>query len=151
MTINDIVLGDLLMLFDASGKSIGGATNHSLSISPEYNEVQCKDSSYTGWKKLKKVSWEIQCEHLYLEAEFIKYMDNIMGDEELTVFFGKAADRTDGADEGLGSKTEWTKDTTGMMYTGKCKISSLSLNAQSGENATYSVTLTGTGALSKVA
>ena len=145
MTINDVIRGDELMLFDASGNSIGGATNHTLTITPETTEIACKDAGVWGWQKTNKISWEIQSENLFLNVPYEGYVDAILADQELTVFFGEAADYSE-----AGSITGYTKTSTGFLYTGKVKITSLTLNAPSGDNATYSVTFTGVGALTKV-
>lgn len=145
MTVDDIIRGDELMLFDASGKSIGGATNHTLTITPETTDISCKDAGVWGWSKTTKISWEIQSENLWLETPYEGYVDSIINDTELTVFFGEAADYSES-----GSTSGYNKTTTGFLYTGTVKISSLTLNAPSGDNATYSVTFKGVGALSKV-
>lgn len=148
MTLNEVIKGDVLMLFNAQGKSFGGATNHTLSISPEYTEVMCKDCGETPWKKLSKINWQITTENLYVSDEYEDFLTKALNDTEFTIIFGasnwvpvgleKAG--TNGA-----SIDNWSVDANGVVYTGKVKISSLTLNASSGDNATYSVTLDGVG------
>lgn len=148
MTLNDVVMGDVLQLFDAQQKSIGGATNHTLTVSPEYTDINCKDAGLYGWKKLNKISWEIQSENLYIEEAYKGYLTNLLSDAEITVYFGTS----DWTEEGLGSKTNFSPVSGAtFLYTGKAKISSLTLNAASGDTATYSITLTGVGAFTPVA
>lgn len=148
MTINDVIRGDELMLFDASGNSIGGATNHTLTLSPETTDISCKDAGVWGWKKTNKIGWEIQTENLFLDDAFDGYFDSVINDTELPVYFGKAGNYDE---DGLsGATTAWTTTSSTFLYTGKVKISSLTLNAPSGDNATYTATLTGVGALEKV-
>lgn len=145
MTVNDIIRGDQLMLFDASGNSIGGATNHTLTITPDTTDISCKDAGIWGWKKTTKINWEIQSENLFLESPYSGYVDSLINDQELTVFFGEAANYAES-----GSTSGYSRTASGLLYTGKVKITSLTLNAQAGDNATYSVTFTGVGALTKV-
>ena len=148
MTINDVIMGDVLQLFDAQQKSIGGATSHTLTVSPEYSEISCKDAGLYGWKKLNKISWEIQSENLYIEEAYLGYLQNLLNDTEITVYFGAS----NWVESGLGSASNWTPTTASgdFLYTGKAKISSLTLNANSGETASYSITLTGVGAFTPV-
>lgn len=152
MKVNEVVTGDVLMLFDEAGKSIGGATNHTLTVSPEYNDIACKDAGLYGWKKLKKITWEIQTENLFIDSEYVKLLEYVIGtgetgmDKEFTVYFGYS--NWDGNDL---TAANWTPSTstTDCLFSGKVKISSLTLNAQAGENATYSATLTGVSSLKK--
>lgn len=149
MTINDVIMGDVLQLFDANQKSIGGATSHTLTVSPEYAEISCKDAGLYGWKKLNKISWEIQSENLYIEEAYLGYLQNLLNDAEITVYFGASNWDENGLDT---NTTYWspTTSTSDFLYTGKAKISSLTLNAASGETASYSITLTGVGAFTPV-
>lgn len=148
MTLSEVKQGDVLMLFDSAGHSFGGATSHTLTVSPEYTEISCKDSGQFPWKKLSKVNWEISTENLYVENDYVKLLTYTMNDTAFDVIFGESNWNKDG----LGTTyTYWTNDTgSSMLYTGKVKVSSLTLNAASGENANYSATLQGTGAFTPV-
>lgn len=154
MKIEDVILGDVLMLFDNDKHSIGGATNHTLTVSPEYTEISCKDAGIYGWKKLNKINWEIQSENLWIKDAYKEYLKTTLKDDELTVYFGQS----NWDDDGLTSSPDYwepaTVSTSGsnyeFLYKGKVKISSLTLNAPSGDNATYSVTFTGVGPLETV-
>jgi hypothetical protein len=48
-----------------------------------------------------------------------------------------------------GTDAEYTLNKTKTYYTGKVYVTSLTANANTGENATLSITLTGSGALTK--
>ena len=66
---------------------------------------------------------------------------------QLSVAFGFASNWNV---NGLTDNTsEYTLDKTKTYYTGKVYVTSLTANANSGENATISITLTGCGALVK--
>jgi len=149
MTLSEVKQGDVLMLFDADGHSFGGATSHTLTVSPEYTEISCKDAGQFPWKKLSKVNWEISTENLYVESDYVKLLSYTMADTEFDVIFGESNWNADGLQKN--SYTYWSNDTTAsMLYKGKVKVSNLTLNAASGENANYSATLQGNGPFSPV-
>lgn len=147
MAVKSITSGNDLMLFvqDASNnyKSIACATAHTLSISGESNAINSKDHGAWTANDVNKLSWEITSENLFTE-DYDTLFTAMCNRTKLTVAIGtKSQSTTLDASAGL------TAYTVGTGYkSGKCVITSLSLNANSGENATYSVTLTGSGALS---
>jgi len=66
---------------------------------------------------------------------------------QLTVAFGFASDWDV---NGLsGNNAQYDLDKTQNYYSGKAYVTSLTANANTGENATFSITLTGSGALTK--
>ena len=66
---------------------------------------------------------------------------------QLTVAFGFASDWDV---NGLsGNNAQYDLDKTQNYYSGKAYVTSLTANANTGENATLSITLTGSGALVK--
>lgn len=157
-TKEKIKKGNDLMLFVKEGstyKSVAFATNHTLTLSTETEDVQSKDSGYDGAVMAKRTTWEIQSENLYIESEFTALLEKMIGtDKYIDVVWGEAA--TNGTDTPeLGfthddqtvvdgdAKKAWTPKAT--TYGGKALISSLTLNTNAGENATYSITLTGSG------
>lgn len=148
MNMTQVKQGDVLMLFNDDGHSFGGATSHTLTVSPEYTEIMCKDAGQFPWKKLSKVNWEISTESLYVESDYVSFLENALNDTPITIIFGES-NWTSG---GLTSyTTSWqAKSAASMLYTGKVKVSSITLNAASGENANYSVTLQGVGAFTPV-
>ena len=180
MTQNQVILGDVLQLFtthkdgnDQMTVSIGGATNHTLTVSPEYIDIACKDAGTYGWKKLNKITWEIQTENLYVPNEYRALLENLLNDYEFTVYFGTSNWNVNGiqtqgeawepADFGSSSEPICVSQpeaqfictpgdsSANMLYSGKVKVSSLTLNAQTGETASYSCTLTGVGPMQMMA
>ncbi len=143
MDTSNITRGDDLMLFDSNGQSIAFATNHTLTISADANEISCKDSGLWKTSVVTKMGWEIQSENLYLAAAYDDLFSKMIARTPIDVYFGKTTNgvNTNGVDSPTSS---YTKATSGC-YTGKVIITSLTLNASSGDNATYSVTLTGVG------
>lgn len=137
----NIIKGDDLMLFDAQGKSIAFATSHSLSISADSADVSSKDSGKWKANEVNKLGWEITSENLFTSDSYDTLFSSMVSRTAIDVFFGLKKETTDGTESG------WSKGSG--TYTGKAYITSLTANANSGDNATYSVTLTGTGEIKK--
>lgn len=141
---NGITLGDKLMLFDAQGKSIAFATSHTLTKTLATTEINCKDAGIYGSQAAGKLSWEITSENLYSNGGYKAMRDAMNGRTPIMVYFGEASQSYDG---GIDSPDEnWTKGSGNITY-GNALVTSLTLNAASGDNATMSITLTGCGAL----
>lgn len=157
MDTTKILRGDDLMLFDSDMKSLAFATSHTLSVSGSTAEISCKDAGVWTANKVNKMSWEITSENLYCVESFKKLYNLMLLREPITIYFGLASEYSeDGTttaaitdevkQEGINSPTGYWGYTSGG-YTGKAIITSLQANANSGDNATFSVTLTGDGAL----
>lgn len=144
----NITQGGDLMLF-MGGKSIACATNHTLSISAETSDTSHKDIK-AAWKAsaVKTLSWEVSTENLFTLDGAGKQYDDLytamIAKTPITVVIGKAKTT------GEAPTTGFEPATTGF-YTGSAIITSLTLNAPNGDNATYSATFTGVGPLDKQA
>lgn len=141
-----IVKGDELMLFDAAGHSIAYATNHTLTISGDTQDISSKDHGVWGATSVNKISWEITSENLYTETAFDTLFTSMIGRAPITVYFGMHTAETGTPADG--DIAYWTQN-GGHTYTGKAYITSLTANANNGENATFSITLTGVGTFAK--
>ena len=149
---------DLMLFIESTGegtafKSIAFATSHSLSISAETVETSSKDTGGKWVSKApRKLSWTMSTENLYsLDGEGSTYDDLFTAmteRKELSVVFSlekEYAAKKDEVPEG-----GWTPVTTGQ-YKGKVVITSLELNAPNGDNATFTASFEGVGALTKTA
>jgi TP901-1 family phage major tail protein len=143
-----IVKGDDLMLFDKDGKSIAYATAHTLTLSGETVDVSSKDHGIWGASEVNKITWEITSENLYTDEAYESLFDIMMAREAITVSFGHKAEN-DPEKTVVDGDYENSAPVSTSVYTGKAFITSLVANANSGENATFSVTLTGAGKIVK--
>lgn len=146
MSKSNIVLGNELMLFK-DGKSLAYATSHTLSITGNTIDISSKDHGFFGASEIGNITWEITSENLYVDSEFDGLFTAMVAKTPITVTFGHADNYNA---NGLGdSSTNWIPDASvgAKYYEGPAIITSLQANANSGENATYSITLTGNGAL----
>jgi len=140
---NQIIKGDTLMLFKGDS-ALAYATAHTLTITGNTIDISSKDHGYWGASEVGNITWEITSENLYTSQDYDALFTAMVAKTPITVSFAPASNYNE---NGLSdSLTAWTK---GLGYTGKAVISSLVANANTGENATFSVTLTGVGAITK--
>lgn len=143
-----IVKGDDLMLFDESGHSIAYATSHVLTLNGDAVDTASKDHGIYGASEVNKITWEITSENLYSDDAYETLFDLMMERAPITVYWGKKAEPSTGGTVADGDYPYWTKASGG--YTGRANITSLVANANTGENATFSITLSGVGKIEKV-
>lgn len=149
--MGQVINGGDLMLF-LGGTSIAFSTSHKLSISAETVETSSKDNG-GKWvaKAVRKLSWNMSTENLYsLEGAGKTYDDlftMMTGRTEIDAIFTVEKDYATKADEVPADG--WLPMTTGQ-YKGKVVITSLELNAPNGDNATFTASFEGVGALTKV-
>jgi hypothetical protein len=133
------VLDSGFCLVYVAGVPISKSTDATLSYSLGVREVTNKDSANTVENLPANKSFEISSSAFYtfdatLAADdFYTYMFNRT---EVTVLFGRTETKTAG----------------NFYYSGKGYITSMSINTPNeGDSATYDLTITGTGALTKYA
>lgn len=153
--MGNIVKGKKLMVFVKAGngdyKSIGFATNHTLSTSASTISVSHKDLADAGSGKwddqdIDTLSWTITSENFYANTvEGIGFAD-IWGyyaaGTVLDLKFGVAADSTTGV-----PTDGWVVPSTGTVLAGKAIVSSIDVNAPVDDNASFSIQFTGKGPL----
>ena len=149
-----IIKGSDLMLFVQQGastyKSVGYATNHTLTIGSTSSEVSTKDSGGGLWNEavVQKLNWSTTTENLFsLDCEGVTF-DDLFGimtsRQEITVQFTlESSYLTKPTQVPTGG---WSPLAT-PKYSGKAYITDLQVNAPDGDNASFTATLTGIGAL----
>ena len=149
--MGQVINGGDLMLF-LGGTSIAFSTSNKLSISAETVETSSKDNG-GKWvaKAVRKLSWNMSTENLYsLEGAGKTYDDlftMMTGRTEIDAIFTVEKDYATKVDKV--PEAGWVPMTTGQ-YKGKVVITSLELNAPNGDNATFTASFEGVGALTKV-
>lgn len=141
---NTIVLGSDLMLFKAE-KALAAATSCKLSVTAGELETSSKDSGKWTSKQAGKLSWTCSSENLFVMTDYTELIDAMIARTPVEIQFSSVAN----ADSDNGVPTEgWQSNADG--YKGQAIITSIEATATDGENATYSVQMSGTGALTKV-
>jgi predicted secreted protein len=145
---------DLMVFTDVAGsgtsKSIAYATNHTLTLGTASQEISTKDSGGGKWTELNihKLNWSASSENLYsYDGKGSNYNDlfeKMLTREPVTLVF--ALESTYATKPDVVPAAGWTP-ITAPRYTGTAYITDLSLNAPDGDNASFSVTFTGSGAL----
>ena len=136
--------GDEMMIF-FEDKSIAWSTNHTLSISVATTEINTKDNGKFNNAEVSKISHELSTENLYSE-DFDQLFNIMLTGEPITLKYGLRKSETAGyvAD---GDVEYWSPSTTSgdKYFEGKYIITSLEINANTGERTTASATFTGVG------
>ena len=151
-----IIKGDELMIFKG-GTALAYATNHTLSITGNTIDISSKDHGFFGASDIGNITWEATTENLYTASEFDSLFSAMINKTPVSIVFGYASNyNVSGLALGAtgtaaGDRPEaWTQDQT-KGYQGEAVITSLTANANNGENATFSATFTGRGAIVKIA
>ena len=149
MTNASIIKGNMLMVFYA-GKALGFSTNSTATVTTNTTTVTTKDHGDYPSTLAQSISWEITSENLYTTKEYDDLFTTMMAGDPITVRFGlkqTPADPSMNVADGNMALPYWNSQNT--YYEGKVVITSLVANANNGENATFSVTLTGNGSIKK--
>lgn len=149
MDTTKIVRGDDLMLFDNEKHSIAFATSHTLTLTSDVTEISCKDSGIWKEAKVNKLGWEITSENLYSDQEYGKLYQKWTNATPIVAYWG-TANSTGSEEDGIDSPTAYMQPDPAHVSYGNVIITNLSVNAASGDNATFSVTLQGIGKLNTV-
>lgn len=149
MQNSDIVKGSMLQV-KVGNNILGFATSHSLSITTNTTEVSTKDHGDYPAVIAQSVSWEVQCENLYTDANEAALIAIQTSKTPVTITFCKVSNYDANDEKGIvpGPNTDgdnsWTPGAT--ILSGQAYLTSFQVNAPAGDNATISCTFTGNGA-----
>lgn len=156
----DILKGSALQLFINDGGAqdvcIGFATSHSLSITTNTTELSTKDHGDYPAVLPTTITWEVTAENVYATTSMTKLIGYVKNKTKVTIKFAEVGNYSqDGGsysyfatEPGIienDSKTSWSIGK--VIGQGKAYITSYSINAASGDNASISCTFTGCGPL----
>lgn len=142
-----ITKGSALMVF-YNNAAIGYATSHSLNLNLNTTEVVTKDNGDYPGLVGQTISWEVTAENLYSDAGESTYMGLLLGKTPVDIVFAEASNYDPNDEKGIIGVTpakSWSAGTP--IASGKALVTSFSINAPAGDNATMSVTFTGAGSL----
>lgn len=152
--MSNIILGTELMLFvkDSSGKTkaLGASTACKLTLNANTLETSSKDSGKWTSNQPAKLSWSCSSDNLFTIANYAELMEKCINREKINVMFTTAHDFNNKDGVGDGWEISTSTDTNYMAaWEGEAIITSIDMNAPDGDNATYSISMTGSGALKK--
>lgn len=151
--MNQTIKGKDLMVFLA-GKSIALATNHTFEVTANTTDTTTKDDlGKFSNTEVSTIAWSLSSENLVsLEGEdghnTVDIVDLALAGNKVDVKFSLS--KPLGGEVVAGGFTPNT-DVPNTIYSGQAVITSVNINAQNGEKATYSVQFTGAGKLEKEA
>lgn len=146
----DIRKGNELQLFINGSTAPCWATSHTLTLTGNSSEVNTKDHGLFASNDTTSLSWELTGEFLYSTTDFDTMFDYYVSAQPVMIKFAKVKNfSTQGLTRVGGDVVAWIPDDKSYRQ-GYALITSLTTNANAGENATYSITFTGTGALRHV-
>lgn len=159
MANSKYIKGQELMVF-MGGKSVAGATNHTLSITAETEDISAKtkDEQHGAWieSEVKQFNWELTTENLITFVQYgvgntLNDLYDAMTNGELVevVFAHNKEEKVPEADGFSPVESMSNTDLHQFYISGSAYITSLQVNAQDGENATFSATFTGSGKLTR--
>jgi predicted secreted protein len=141
--------GDLMLFTTLSGTTaqpIAFSSAAKLDVTMKTRDIGSKDSGYWDEKAAGKLSWNMSTDALMADsnlgditAVYSELYTSMIARLPITVAFATAT----------GTAPAWTISAVAgkKKFSGLAYITSLSLNAPDGDNASYSISLEGTGAL----
>ena len=141
---NNVVLGTDLMLFK-DGVALAASTSCKLTINANTLETSSKDSGKWTSNQPAKLSWNCSSDNLFTIEDYTSLMDACIARTPIEVQFSTVENPN--SDTGM-PEGGWQPKTNG--YKGEAIITSIDMNAPDGDNATYTISMTGSGALAKV-
>lgn len=145
----NVVLGTDLMLFQKTESggtyaALGAATSCKLTVNANVLETSSKDSGCWASKQPGKLSWTASSDNLFVIGDYKKLFETMIKRFPIYIQFGVIGDDQRSCDN---TNVTWSADATKGTYEGEAIITSLDLNASDNENATYTVSFEGVGAL----
>ena len=141
-----IIKGDELMLFDENNQALLYATSHTLTLTGNTTDISSKDHGFFAATSVGKITWELTAECLYTDNDYDALFDQMISGEKVFIKWSKAKNYdVNGLESCGGTVQAW--EPADAVKQGYAYITSLVANANTGENATFSVTYTGAGAL----
>lgn len=142
---SDIVKGSMLQV-KVGDNMLGFATSHSLSITTNTTEVSTKDHGDYPAIIAQNLTWEVQCENLYTDANEAALIALQVNKTLVDLVFCKVGNYDATDEKGIVENTNKQAWTVGdQILAGKALLTSFSVNAPAGDNATISCTFTGCG------
>ena len=140
-----IIKGDELQLFLNDSAPLY-ATSHTLTVTGSSVDRSTKDDGYWGSSEAGNLTWELTAECLYSDAQYDLMFDMMIRHQKQFIKFAKVQNYSvNGLISVGGDVNHWIPENKG--FTGYAVVTSLTANANTGENATYSITFTGAGPL----
>lgn len=144
-----ILKGDELQIF-VLGHAPFWATSHTLTITGNTVDVATKDHGFWGSQEVGNITWELTAECLYSTSDYDAFFNAMISRTLLSVQFAQVANYDANGLESVGGNVDAWQANPYHSKRGYAYITSITANANTGENASYSITFTGAGPLMPV-
>ena len=150
----NIIKGDELQIWlDGLSNNVSAycpmyATSHTVTITGNTVDIATKDHGFWGASSVGTITWEVTAECLLTTADYDMLFDAMVSKTRLKAYFAPVRNYSpNGLQRVGGDVSSWLPAAQGKQ--GYVCVTSLTVNANTGENSTYSITFTGQGALTK--
>lgn len=144
---------DIMLFFKLGGTTpvaLAMATNHTLKLTSETQETSNKDTGVWGDQEVTKLRWSATSDNFVegidTDDAYGKLVAAWLSKQKIDVVLAIPTNITDGEVPTGG----WLPPSAGGGYSGKATIDDITLNAPNGQNASFSVSLTGAGQLTPI-
>ncbi len=148
--MSKIIMGENVQLW-VSGSCLAMATNLSVEMSADAVDISSKDHGRWSASRLGKISWTASSDDLFTLDDYNRLVDCMVKNLPIDLVFSTVANtaavKAPDEDGLVTPATGWKASNN--MYGGKAVITSLSLSANNGAVATYTVKFNGVGPLTK--
>lgn len=148
--MSKIIMGENVQLW-VNSKCLAMATNLSVELSADAVDISSKDHGRWSASRLGKISWTASSDDLFTIEDYNKLIDAMIQNTPIDLVFGSVSNMSAAKapdEDGLVTPAAGWKSQNDM-YSGKAVITSVSLSANNGAVATYSVKFNGVGPLTK--
>lgn len=148
--MSKIIMGENVQLW-VNSKCLAMATNLSVELSADAVDISSKDHGRWSASRLGKISWTASSDDLFTIEDYNKLIDAMIQNTPIDLVFGSVSNMSAAKapdEDGLVTPSAGWK-AQNDMYSGKAVITSVSLSANNGAVATYSVKFNGVGPLTK--
>lgn len=154
-TNSDILKGSMLQVFldgeqGTQGQTVAFATSHTFNMTINTNEVNTKDHGDYPGVIPSNISWEVSTENLYSVEAIDDLLAKAHNKQPVHIAFAEVKNYNHSDEPGIiqpSGKSEDTWTAGAVLAEGDAIITSFSVNAAAGDNASISCTFTGNGAL----
>lgn len=144
-----IIKGDWLQLFINDNAPVW-ATSHTLTLTGNTVDIATKDHGSWGASEIGNLTWELTAECLYSDGDYDDMFDRMVAKTKLMIEFGGVNNYDPNGLVSVGGEIDAWEPQYTMIKRGYAVVTSLTANANTGENATYSITFAGAGPLMPV-
>ena len=143
-----IIKGNEIQVFLNGNTALAWATAHTLTVTGNTNETSSKDHGNWGASDVNSITWEVTGEYFYTDADYDTLFDLMLYRRPVLLKIAKVKNYDEnGLTSAGGHVSQWFPAVKGRS--GYAVITNLAVNANTGENATYSITFTGNGPLTE--